>query len=340
MPALPNLDPLAPLRQRFDENFDRNVRSRYFRRIDFTGPTGDPGWFGPDSRVWYVHSNFPTIALGLFAAAYLEQLDPSIMAMGGDHSRIPERLDGVPTGRIDQEGAATRFGHSLSFFLGTAMASTESAERLARVVRGMHRTVKGVRPDGAVYDAEDPEWLRWNYATVVWGLATAHERYHPKPLRGDDLDDYYREFVRVGEALGGTDLPTTKQETLDCLEAYLPRLAVTYYKATTTNINLDRSAAPFFAPGGIGIDWVVRDLLPRWAQQMVQHRRVNPIRTELRRTTMRTAVRELSRITTLREVEQARARVADGLSRPVDPDGPGAVEIDRDLSRADVEAMA
>lgn len=348
MPKLPSLsslpnptDPLAPLREGFAKNFDANVRSRYFKRIDFVGPDGDPGWFGPDSKVWYVHSHFPTMALGLFAAAYIEQLDPSIMWMGADHSRIPERIDGRPTGRIDAEGAAVRFGHSISFFLGTAFASTESAERLTRVVRGMHRTVKGVRPDGAVYDAEDPDWLRWNYATVVWGLATAHEHYHPKPLRGAELDEYYREFVRVGEGLGGTDLPTTKQETLDCLESYLPRLAVTHQKAITTNNMIDRSAAPFFAPGGIGIDWVVRDMLPRWAQAMVQHRRVDRVRTELRRATMRTAVRQLTRIAgTLDEVEQSRSRVAGGLTRPVDPEGPGAIAIDRSLTRDDVEALA
>ncbi len=333
--------PLAGWADKQRDEFDREVRSRFFRNIDFAGPEGDPGWFGPDSAVWYVHASYPAIALGLFAAAYLEGLDPSIVSMGTDHSRIPERIGGIPTGKVSAEGAAVRFGHSLSFFLGTAFASTESAERLAKIVRSMHHTVKGTRPDGATYDAEDPEWLRWNYATVVWGLATAHERYHPQALAGADLDRYYREFTRVGHALGGTDLPASKAEVLDCLEAYLPRLAVTHFKASTTGSNLDRKANPLLSPTGPAFDWVVRDLLPPWAQTMVFHRPMGPTRTAMARATMRTALRQLDRaMGELPEVTQARARVAGGMSHPVDADGPGAVEIERGISRERVEAMA
>ena len=103
----------------------------------------------------------------------------------------------------------------------------------------MHHTVISTRPDGLRYDADDPDWLRWNYATVVWGIATAHEYYHPNPLRGKKIDRYYREFVKVGHALGGTDLPETKAETLDCLYSYLPKLgSPTYGAAMATGPNL------------------------------------------------------------------------------------------------------
>ncbi len=160
------------------------------------------------------------LIFGLQCAAYIERLDPSIYWMGMHHSRLVKRdEDGTARCRvIDPAGAAVRLGHSIAFFIGTAYGSTETAERLAKSVRAMHHTIKGTRPDGARYDADDPDWLRWNYATVVWGLATAHELYHPQPLRGKKIDRYYGEFVRVGHALGGTDLPTTKAETLDCLQ--------------------------------------------------------------------------------------------------------------------------
>ncbi len=39
--------------------FDENVRAKFFRGMDFENPTGDPGWFGPDSATWYVHSTPP-----------------------------------------------------------------------------------------------------------------------------------------------------------------------------------------------------------------------------------------------------------------------------------------
>ena len=184
-----------------------------------------------------MHSHTSALIFGLQCAAFMERLDPSIFWMGSDHSRVVERdEDGNPTGRFDIEGAQVRLAHSLAFFIGTAYGSTRTAEKVAQTVRAMHHTIKGIRPDGLPYDADDPEWLRWNYATVVWGIATAHELYHPMPLR--DIDRYYREFVRVGHALGGTDLPATKAETLECLRSYLPRLALTHGAALSTGANL------------------------------------------------------------------------------------------------------
>ncbi|MDN3357895.1 oxygenase MpaB family protein [Actinomadura sp. DC4] len=326
-----------PLADRIDRYFDIEVRSRFFKRLEFAGPAGDPGWFGPDSAVWYVHSHLPTLSFGLACAAYLEGLDPSIHWMAADHSRLTARDSaGRPTGELDMEGAAVRFGHSLSFFIGTAYGSTETAERLARTVRAMHHTVKGTRPDGLAYDADDPGWLRWNYATVVWGLATAHERYHPRPLRGAALDGYYREFVRVGHALGGTDLPTTKAETLDCLRAYLPRLAVTPGKADRTGPNL--RGTPTTLLTGRSMDWAIRDTLPEWAARMVMYRPPGPVRRRARRAALRLALSTPHAITgPIEEFRQAQARVAAGTTTaPVTPAyRPGSDPV---RTRAEVEA--
>jgi hypothetical protein len=81
---------------------------------------------------------------------------------------------------------------------------------------------------------------------------------------------------RIGHALGGRDLPSTKADTLECLKSYLPRLAVTYGTAMATgpNVPMPQSA----------VDWVVRDTMPTWATQMIQHRDPNVIeRTAQRR---------------------------------------------------------
>ncbi|MFA1545297.1 oxygenase MpaB family protein [Actinomadura chokoriensis] len=322
---------------RFERAFDADIRARFFKGLDFAGPEGDPGWFGPESAVWYVHSHLPTLMLGLVGAAYIEGLDPSISWMGYDHSRLAQRVDGIPTGNIDPEGAAVRLGHSLSFFIGTAYGSTATAERLARTVRAMHHTIKGTRPDGLAYDADDPEWLRWNYATVVWGLATAHERYHRRPLR--DIDRYYREFVRVGEALGGTDLPATKAEVAECLESYLPRLAVTPIKAFATGPNLRDSKAKPWEPGSAFMDWAARDLLPKWAQKLCLYQPPNPIALRARRTMLWTVLNGLHDATgPIREFREAKARVAGGVSEPVASTAPTAP--DPVLTREEVEATA
>ncbi len=290
--------------QKLQERFDRNVRRHYFRGMEFAGPAGDPGWFGPGSAVWHVHSHLEALVFGLQCAAYLERLDPSIYWMGMHHSRLVERDDnGVALPRIDPKGAAVRLGHSIAFFIGTAYGSTDTAERLAQTVRAMHHTIKGVRPDGASYDADDPDWLRWNYATVVWGLATAHELYHPQPLRGKKIDRYYGEFVRVGQALGGTDLPTTKAETLDCLESYLPRLALTHGAAMATGPNLPMPQA--------AIDWAIRDTMPKWAKQLIQHRSPNPVERTARRAAVWTVINGLHTAAgPIPEFRAAQARVA------------------------------
>lgn len=318
MQLLPPL-PHQMLQQRFLRFYDDEIRRRYFRGVDFEGPVGDPGWFGPGSGVWHVHSHMPALVLGLQCAAYIERFDPSIFWMGVDHSRIPERDDnGVATGRIDPEGAAVRLGHSLSFFIGTAYGSTETAERLAKTVRAMHHTVKGTRPDGLAYDADDPDWLRWNYATVVWGIATAHEYYHPKPLRGKKIDRYYREFVKVGQALGGTDLPETKAETLDCLESYLPKLAITYGMAMSTGPNM--AGADFSPPGSELIDWAIRDALPSWAAAMVMHRAPNPVERLARQTAVWSVVNGIhTAMGPLPEFRAAQKRVRGAASGPTSP---------------------
>jgi uncharacterized protein (DUF2236 family) len=230
--------------------------------------------------------------------------------MGSDHSRVVERdEEGLPTGRLDLEGAQIRLAHSLAFFIGTAYGSTDTAERVAQTVRAMHHTVKGVRPDGLAYDADDPDWLRWNYATVVWGIATAHQMYHPIPLR--DIDHYYGEFVRVGHALGGTDLPATKAETLDCLRSYLPRLALTHGAALATGAALMSNpdvpqAAKFF-------DWAIRDAMPDWAAEMVMYQPPHPVERAARRAATWAALNGTqAAMGPLPEFRQARRRVAGG----------------------------
>ncbi|MCB0923769.1 MAG: DUF2236 domain-containing protein [Mycobacterium sp.] len=302
--------PHQVLEQKVRSDFDRDVRRRFFRGLEFVAPQGDPGWFGPDSPVWYVHSHTSALIFGLQCAAFMERLDPSIFWMGSDHSRVAERdADGRPTGRFDLEGAQVRLGHSVAFFIGTAYGSTRTAEKLAQTVRAMHHTVKGVRPDGLPYDADDPDWLRWNYATVVWGIATAHQMYHPAPLR--DIDRYYSEFVRLGHALGGTDLPRTKAETLDCLESYLPKLALTHGAALATGAALLENpdvpqAAKFF-------DWAMRDAMPRWAAELVMYRPPHPVERAARRAATWAAINGTqAAMGPLREFRQAQRRVAGG----------------------------
>jgi hypothetical protein len=293
------------LQHRLIRLYDDEIRARYFRGLDFAGPEGDPGWFGPGSAVWHVHSHMPALVLGLQCAAYLERFDPSIFWMGVHHSRLVQHdEDGRPTGRIDKDGLLVRLGHSVSFFTATAYGSTADAERVTKTVRAMHHTVKGTRPDGLDYDADSADWLRWNYATVVWGIATAHEYYHPKPLRGSGIDRYYGEFVKVGHALGGTDLPATG----------------------------------LF--GGELIDWAIRDSLPSWAAAMVMYRPPNLIERTLRQASVWAVVNGIhTTMGPLPEFRQAQKRLGKGWTgTPTSPEY--TLGSDPVRSRANAEQMA
>ncbi|MDQ1605543.1 MAG: hypothetical protein QOE01_3388, partial [Actinomycetota bacterium] len=90
------------VQSRLYDQLYKNVRRNYFRGIEFAGPAGDPGWFGPGSAVWHVHSHMEALVFGLQCAAYMERLDPSIYWMGMHHSRLVERDEnGTATTRID-----------------------------------------------------------------------------------------------------------------------------------------------------------------------------------------------------------------------------------------------
>jgi uncharacterized protein (DUF2236 family) len=222
--------------------------------------------------VWYVHEHTPLLALGLGAAATIETLHPDFAWMGYDHTRAVVRdSDGQPTGGFNPEGLLVRGGHSLSFFTAVAYGSTLSAERVTRAVAGMHHRVRGTRPDGRRYDADDPETLRWAYATVVWGIAAAHERYHLRPL--ENIDAYYEQFVRVGQALGGTDLPRTKQEVAEYLDASVPLMGVTPPTIETLKLTDPHRRPLPLRPAFELVQWSLLDLQPYWAQELL---RFNP----------------------------------------------------------------
>ncbi len=169
--------------------------------MEFESPAGDPGWFGPDSATWYVHSHTPALIFGLQCASYLERLDPSIFWMGGmHHSRLVRRReDGTPTMSIDPDGAMARLGHSLAFFMGGPRTDRRTAlsdwhERCAPCTtrsRGSARTAPPTTPT-------TPDWLRWNYATVVWGSRRRTRSTTRAHCAGPNSTGTTGEFVRVG----------------------------------------------------------------------------------------------------------------------------------------------
>jgi uncharacterized protein (DUF2236 family) len=169
----------------------------------YTEPPGDPGLFGPGSVTWRVHAD-PSMLVGGLSALMLQTLHPLAMAGVEEHSNYRED----PLGRLGRTG---------SFVTGTTFGSTETAERLIKLVKGMHRKVRGTAPDGRPYSADDPALLTWVHVTEVSSFLRAHQRFTPFPVRGEQADRYLHEVSTIAERLGAERVPRSRV----ALRAYL-----------------------------------------------------------------------------------------------------------------------
>ena len=124
----------------------------------------------------------------------------------------------------------------------------------------MHHTVKGTRPDGLPLRRRRPGLVAVELRDGGLGIATAHEfHYHPNPLRAARSTVTTREFVKVGHALGGTDLPRPRR-TPSTAYGSTCLLALTLRRLPWPPVEPRRG--PGAAPGGEFIDWAIRDTLP------------------------------------------------------------------------------
>lgn len=162
----------------------------------YTDPPGDPGLFGPGSATWRVHGD-PSMLIGGLSALLLQTLHPLAMAGVAEHSNYRED----PLARLSRTG---------SFVTGTTYGSTETAERLIKLVKGIHRRVRGTAPDGRPYSASDPDLVTWVHATEVANFLKAHQRFNPFPVRGDQADRYLHEMGVIAERLGAERIPRTR----------------------------------------------------------------------------------------------------------------------------------
>ena len=200
MVSLPTLGDLpligGPLRDQLMAPVARSLAADRLPFVQYSDPPGDPGLFGPGSVTWRVHGD-PAMVVGGLSALMLQTLHPLAMAGVAAHSSYRDD----PLGRLGRTG---------SFVTGTTYGSTEVAERLFALVRGIHRKVRGTAPDGRRYSADDPALLRWVHTTEVASFLAAHQRFTPFPVRGDRADRYLHEVAVIAQRLGADDVPRTR----------------------------------------------------------------------------------------------------------------------------------
>jgi uncharacterized protein (DUF2236 family) len=77
----------------------------------------------------------------------------------------------------------------------------EVAARTGRALREGHKRIKGVDPQGRRYHALEPEAFAWVHATLAYAVVAAHARFG-RPMDQDEIEQYWREWKRVGRLLG------------------------------------------------------------------------------------------------------------------------------------------
>ncbi|HET6733756.1 oxygenase MpaB family protein [Mycobacterium sp.] len=268
-------------------------------------PAGDPGWFGPDSAIWYVHSHV-SVALGGWAGLYMEPLHPFFAAAGVEHSVI---YRGEPSWDV----LRARFGRSGSFVSACTFGSTATAERACKIVSAMHKTVVGTLPNGQPYEADDPDAMRFAYATLALGAFSAHLKYHPRPLGPGRADEYFSQWARIAQGLGAADLPDTRAGVEEYLNATAPRLALTQHTLATLAVFEGLPMPAVARPLWQILEWAAQDLLPGWARQLYRYPDTSPVGDWLRHRIVKSALNTFDYLTDgMAEKNQALARINRG----------------------------
>ena len=106
-----------------------------------------------------------------------------------------------------------RLLRTLDYVHGTVYGGPELAGTIGKRVREMHRSIKGVRPDGERYHAMEPDAFAWVHATLAASIVHGH-RLFAKPMTDAEAEAFWAQWLQVGRLVGvrARDLPATWAE--------------------------------------------------------------------------------------------------------------------------------
>ncbi|MFY9961053.1 oxygenase MpaB family protein [Pseudomonas sp.] len=227
-------------------------------QLDLETPKGDPGLFGPQSISWRVHGDFPSMLVGGISALLLQLLHPLALAGVWDHSNFRQDLLG-------------RLRRTSQFISGTTFGSTRDANWLIEKVRTIHLQVVGNAADGRPYAASDPDLLTWVHVAEVSSFLAAHLRYRDPNLSLAEQNAYYAEIALIAERLGARNVPRSRQQIADYLQAMRPQLHCDQRSHEVVQVLLDAPAPSRLAqPVGSLMLRAGIDLLPDWASDLLE----------------------------------------------------------------------
>lgn len=267
-----------PLRRRMEAAVIGLTSGAGAPRVNFLEPPGDPGLFGPDSVCWRVHADFAVMISGGVCALLLQALHPLALAGVWDHSNFREDILG-------------RLRRTSAFVGGVTFASRGDAQMLIERVRGIHTRVVGQAEDGRAYAAGDPDLLTWVHVAEHSSFLRAWQRYGTRPLDPAEQDRYYAETAVVAELLGARQVPKSAAAIEQYLQSLRPQLAWDHRAREVRRILFEtRAPNAVIEPFGRLILHAGEDLLPDWAQAMMELQR----RSALRRAALRAGMRAIA----------------------------------------------
>lgn len=263
--SVPLLHRLPDPRRATSERMRAMFEVSRFPQEQYTDPAGDAGLFGPRSVTWRVHAD-PSMIVGGICALMVQSLHPLAMAGVAEHSDY-------------REAPLRRLSRTASFIGATTYGSTPVAESVIRTVRGVHRRVHGIAPDGRPYSADDPELLRWVHVAEVASFLRAYRRYGFGLLTPAEADRYYDEVAVVAERLGATEVPRSRAAVGAYFRQVRPQLRAT--DQALEALRFIRTPPPGSDPvGAAAYEVIVRaatGVLPGWVRRMLGVERPWPI---------------------------------------------------------------
>jgi uncharacterized protein (DUF2236 family) len=181
---------------------------------------GDPrtvDWLlGPSSVAWRIFTTPVVPLIGGLRTLAIEALHPHAMRGVFDHSDYLRR----PLGRLQR---------TATYVAATALGTVEEAERAGRLVRSIHKHVRGHDPvTGRPYSADDPEAQVWVHLAQWYSYLVAH-RIFVGDLSPEEEDRFVAEGAKVAMLVGtpAEMVPSSVKEARAYFDEVRPSLCVT-----------------------------------------------------------------------------------------------------------------
>jgi uncharacterized protein (DUF2236 family) len=171
---------------------------------------------GPSSIAWRIFTTPVVPLIGGLRTLAIEALHPHAMRGVFDHSDYLQR----PLGRLQR---------TATYVAATALGTVEEANRAGRLVRSIHKHVRGHDPvTGRPYSADDPEAQVWVHLAQWYSYLVAH-RIFVGDLSPEEEDTFVAEGVKVATLVGtpAEMVPSSVAQARAYFGEVKPRLCVT-----------------------------------------------------------------------------------------------------------------